>query len=126
MAHILVIDDETQIRILIRNILEHEGHLVTDVPNGKVGMERLKEGSFDLVITDIVMPEKEGIEVIGELVDCFPEIKIIVISGGSRNLDAHNLLTSAKILGAHYALSKPFGCEELLNAVSHVLDIDKK
>ena len=72
------------------------------------------------------MPDKEGIEVISELVDHFPETKIIVISGGSRHLDADNLLVSAKLLGAHCALSKPFELAELLNAVRHVLGIDKK
>jgi len=126
MASILVIDDEYQIRMMLRKILERDGYQVMDAPNGKVGMKLFQEAPFDLVITDIVMPEKEGVEVIGELVDHFPETKIIVISGGSRNLDANNLLISAKLLGAHYTLSKPFEREELLNAVRHVLGVDKK
>ncbi len=126
MARILVIDDEFQIRTIIRKVLESEGYQVVDAPNGKAGMELFKKEPFDLVITDVVMPEKEGIEVIGELVDHFPETKIIVISGGSRNLDVDNLLKSAKILGAHCTLSKPFEHAEFLNAVRHVLGIDKK
>ena len=64
------------------------------------------------------MPDyNEGIEVIGDLLDNFPETKIIVISGGSQNLNADNLLISAKKIGAHCTLSKPFEIEELLNAV---------
>ncbi len=122
MTRILVIDDEPQIRILVRKILEREGYLVTDAQNGKIGMELFQEEPFDLVITDIVMQEKEGIEVIGELLENFPDTKIIVISGGSLNLDGNNLLRSAKILGAHCTLSKPFEIEDLLNSVKQALE----
>ncbi len=126
MARILVIDDDVQIRSMLRKILEIEGYQVSDAPNGKVGMELFKEGPVDLVITDIIMPEKEGVEVVGELLDKFPETKIIVITGGSRNLNAENLLLSVKMLGAHCALLKPFEIEELLNSVRQLLGSDKK
>ncbi len=126
MASILVIDDDVQIRSMLRNILENEGYQVTDAPNGKVGMELIKERSVDLVITDIIMPEKEGIEVVGELLDNFPDTKIIVISGGSRNLSADNLLFSVKMLGAHCAMLKPFEIADLLNSIRQLLGSDKK
>jgi len=126
MARILVIDDETQVRTVLLKSLEREGYQVMDAPNGKVGMELIQEEPFDLVITDIVMPEKEGIETIGDLRHYFPETKIIAISGGGRNLKANNVLHTAEILGAHCTLSKPFEIEEFLDAVRHVLCRDKK
>ncbi len=126
MASILVIDDDVQVRSMLRKILENEGYQVTDAPNGKIGMELFKEGAVDLVITDIIMPEKEGIEVVGELLDNSPDTKIIVISGGSRNLSADNLLLSAKMLGAHCAMLKPFEIEELLSSIRQLLGSDKK
>ncbi|MCP4265200.1 MAG: response regulator [Candidatus Brocadiaceae bacterium] len=125
MSRVLVIDDEAQVRKLLRKILEAEGYQVADAPNGKVGMEFCRVERFDLVITDIIMPEKEGIEVIGELLDNFPETKIIVISGGSRNLNADNLLVSAKKIGADCVISKPFNVDELLNEVRLVLSNKK-
>jgi DNA-binding response OmpR family regulator len=125
MARILVIDDEAQLRIMLRKILEIEGYQVADAPDGKVGMALCREESFDLVITDIIMPEKEGIEVIGELLDNFPKTKIIVISGGSRNLNAENLLVSAKKIGAHCVMSKPFEIDDLLNKVKQLLNNKK-
>ncbi len=126
MHRILVIDDEPQVRTVLLKSLERDGYQVMDAPNGKVGMELFQEEPFDLVITDIVMPEKEGIETIGELRHYFPETKIIAISGGGQNLKANYVLHTAKILGAHCTLFKPFEIEELLNAVKHVLGRDKK
>jgi YesN/AraC family two-component response regulator len=126
MARILIIDDEPQVRTVLLKSLEFDGYQVMDAPNGKVGMKLFQEEPFDLVITDIVMPEKEGIETIGELRHYFPETKIIAISGGSRSLKANDILHTAKILGVHCTLFKPFGIEEFLNAVKHVLGSDKK
>ncbi len=126
MARILVIDDEAQIRTVLRKSLEYDGYQVLDAPNGKAGMALIREEPFDLVVTDIVMPEKEGIETIGELRQYFPETKIIAISGGARNLKANVVLHTAKILGVHCTLFKPFEIEEFLNAVKHVLGHDKK
>jgi YesN/AraC family two-component response regulator len=96
-----------------------------DAPNGKVGMKLFQEEPFDLVITDIIMPEKEGIETIGDIRRYFPETKIIAISGGSRSLKADYVLNTAKSLGVDCTLFKPFGIEEFLNAVKHVLGRDK-
>ncbi len=126
MARILVIDDEPQVRTLLLKNLELEGYQVMDAPNGKVGMKLFQEEPFDLVITDIVMPEKDGIEIIGELQRCFPETKIIAISGGGQSLKADYVLHTAETLGVHCTLFKPFGIEEFLNAVEHVLGRDKK
>ncbi len=126
MARILVIDDDAQVRTVLLKSLERDGYQVMDAPNGKVGMKLLREEPFDLVITDIVMPEKDGIEIIGELRRYFPETKIIAISGGGRNLKASIVLHTAEILGVHCTLFKPFELEEFLNSVKHVLGRDKK
>jgi DNA-binding response OmpR family regulator len=126
MARILVIDDEPQVRTVLLKSLERDGYQVMDAPNGEVGMKLFQEEPFDLVITDIVMPEKEGIETIGELRHYFPETKIIAISGGGQNLKANYVLHTAKILGANCTLFKPFEIEEFLNAVKYVLGRDKK
>jgi len=117
MVRILVIDDEEQIRTVLVESLEHEGYQVMDAPNGKVGMELIREEPFDLVVTDIVMPEKEGIEIIVELRQYFPETNVIAISGGARNLKADVVLKTAKILGVHCTLFKPFGIDEFLKTV---------
>ena len=84
MALILIIDDDDQIRRVLRKTLERDGYDVADAPNGKEGIRLYRENPADLVITDIIMPEKEGIETIRELRRDFPEVKIIAISGGGR------------------------------------------
>ncbi len=126
MARILVIDDEEQLRIMFRESLERVGYQVMDASNGKLGLKLCQEEQFDLVITDILMPEKDGIETIGEIRRYFPETKIIAISGGGRRLKANDVLHTASILGAQCTLFKPFKLEELLSAVSDLLGSDNK
>ncbi len=126
MARILVIDDEAQLRKMLMEYLERDGYEVMDAPDGEVAMTLFREKYFDIVIIDIIMPKKEGIELIGEIKHHFPDTKMIAISGGSQNLDAKNLLHTAKLLGVHCALLKPFEREEFLNAVRRVLDSDKE
>ncbi len=121
MARILIIDDEAQVRTMLMEYLERDGYEVMVAADGEIGMALFREEHFDIVIIDIIMPEKEGIEVIEEFRLHFPDTKMIAISGGSHNLDANNLLHTAKLLGAHCTLLKPFGREELLNAVKHLL-----
>lgn len=120
MARILVIDDEDQIRTMLRHALEREGYLVMDAPNGKVAMRLQRENPNDLVITDMVMPEQEGIETIIELHREFPATKIIAISGGG-NIGPESYLIMAKKLGAHHTLCKPFSHDELLSTVRGIL-----
>ncbi len=124
MARILIMDDEEQIRLMLRMSLEHDGHQVKDAPDGKVGLELCQEEPFDLVITDIVMPGKDGIETIVELRRSFPKIKIIAMSGGGQKLKANNVLQTAGLLGAQCTLIKPFKLEELFKAIRDVLGSD--
>ncbi len=103
--------------------LTHFGHLVIEARNGKEGLELFPDACADLVITDIVMPEKEGLEVLMELRKQKPPVKIIVISGGTRNRSGGYLRT-ATALGAPKVLEKPFSNGELMNAVNELLSID--
>jgi DNA-binding NtrC family response regulator len=121
MARILVIDDDYQILQTLHQVLALEGHEVMDASNGKEGLERFREHGADLVITDIVMPEKEGLETIMELRKAHPGVQIIAISGGGQ-IDPDAYLKMATQFGAVRALPKPFGREELLEAVRSLLD----
>ncbi len=120
MARILIIDDEGELRAMLRQMLEHAGHEVTEAVNGAEGIEFYERDKHDMIITDIIMPEKEGVETILALRRADPELPIIAISGGGR-LDATDFLTMAKKLGARHTLTKPFRREQLLEAVGECL-----
>lgn len=117
---ILLVDDEEMVRTQIRASLELEGYAITEASNGREAVDMLKGFKPDLVITDILMPEKEGIETIMEIRQMYPDIRIIAISGGVRteNMD---FLKIAKRLGADLALPKPFGRQQLLSMVHELL-----
>lgn len=120
MTRILVIDDEELARFTIREILEAAHFEVDEAENGRVGVDKQKATPFDLIITDIIMPEKEGVETIIDLKQEFPDLKIIAISGGgrTRNLD---FLKLSERFGAAKILAKPFTEGQLLEAVNEVL-----
>lgn len=120
MANILLVDDNTTLLKLQGEFLRRAGHRVVAVDNGKEAMRLVQAGPFDLVITDLIMPEKEGIEIILELRRKIPALKIIAMSGGGR-ASATDYLAIARKLGASQTLAKPFTGEELLGAVNTVL-----
>lgn len=120
MARILVIDDDGQVRGAIRRILERAGHTVVDVADGEAGIRAYRERPTDLIITDIFMPERDGIETIRQLRREFPGVKIIAISGGDRTRTM-DLRKDAELLGASRSLGKPFELTALLKAVSELL-----
>ena len=120
MARILIIDDDDLFRIMLRKMLEYEGYDVVDAPDGNEGVRLYRKEPTDLVITDILMPEKEGIEIIRELRSDFSEVKIIAISGGG-SVGINNYLDIAKMLGAQFTFKKPFRREEFLEAVRESL-----
>ena len=121
MALILIIDDDDQFRAMLRQMLEYEGYEVVDAPDGKEGIRIYRVKPTDLIITDIVMPKKEGIETIVELRRDFPEVKIIAMSGGGI-LGPDTYLQMAKGLGAMRTLTKPIKREDFLKAVWELLD----
>lgn len=121
MARILIIDDNAELRSMLRIALAGAGHQIEEAENGVVGLQRYKERPFDLIITDILMPEKEGFETIHELRAADPHVRIVAISGGLPN--AHfDPLPLASLLGARRVLAKPFDIGELLNVVQEVLN----
>ena len=120
MAKILVIDDEPSILLMIKKMLEKAGHEVDMAINGKEGMQLFEKNQADLLITDIIMPEKEGLETIVEMRKNFPDLKIIAISGGGR-ISADGYLPGAKLLGANMVFQKPLIQKEFLDAVSFLL-----
>jgi len=121
MTRILIIDDDIQILKMLRKTLEREGYEVVDATDGNKGLKLYRKDPADLVITDIVMPEKEGIETIIDLRREFPEAKIIAMSGGGQ-IEAESYLSMAKRLGAQRTLTKPFQNEELLEAIEALVD----
>ncbi|MDM8522256.1 response regulator [Desulfococcaceae bacterium HSG8] len=121
MPLILVIDDDPQIREVLKKLLETSGYDVVAAADGGEGVKLFYEKSPDLIITDIIMPEKEGIEIIRDLKKKNPEIKIIAMSGGGKYVDSDMCLTVAKKLGAKYVFSKPVKKKELIEAIRELL-----
>jgi DNA-binding response OmpR family regulator len=121
MAKILVIDDEPSILLMLKKMLEREGHEVDLALNGRDGMELFESIKPALVITDIIMPEKEGLETILELRKKNPGLKIIAISGGGR-ISPEGYLPGAKLLGADMVFQKPLVPKEFTEAVTKLLN----
>lgn len=99
------------------------GHTVVEARNGKEGLKLFSDTPVDLVITDLVMPESDGFELLHELRKQQPQVKIIVISGGLKG-DIENFLTMARRLGAGQALAKPFSNDELNVAINTLLSAE--
>ena len=119
MATILIIDDEEGIRALLRFALEAAGHKVVEAANGRQGLERYRHAPADLIITDIAMPELNGLDMILALTRQFLNAKVIAISGvGGEASD----LDRAKLLGARQTFHKPFSMPQLLDAVRYELE----
>ena len=119
MATILIIDDEEIIRVLLRSALEAEGYEVTEAANGREGLELYRQRPTNLVITDIVMPELNGLDIVMELTREFLDAKVIAISGAGGE---RNVLDVAKLLGARQTFQKPFSIPHLLDAVRYELE----
>ena len=120
MARILIIDDNREVLGTYRRMLEHAGYEVVVAADGKEGIKTFREELLDLVITDIIMPEKEGLETIRELKRDFPDVKIIAISGGG-SAEPEDYLKIAKQFGAMCTLTKPIEREALLETVQECL-----
>ena len=120
MAKILLVDDNDELLGLVGSYLRRAEHVVTTATNGREALRKVQASGFDLVITDIFMPEKEGLETIRELLQKKPPMKIIAISGGG-SVGPQEYLDIALKFGIAKTLAKPFSKEELLAAVDGVL-----
>lgn len=120
MARVLVMDDEEDLRRVLVRALEGAGHEAYEAGNGADGLHEIKTRAVDLVVTDVVMPEMDGLEFMRELGRLRPGMRVIAISGGGV-WDKNSLLTVAGMLGAVKTLSKPFELDEFLKLVSEVL-----
>lgn len=120
MKRVLVIDDDEQLRALLSQILERAGYAVVEASDGGAGLKLFRAQPVDLVITDLIMPQMQGIETITELRRDFPHLPLVAISGGGRGTRADHL-SIAKQLGVLRTISKPFSRDEILQAVREVL-----
>ena len=120
MSRILIIDDEQPVRSVFRRALERAGHEVSEAGDGQAGLKQIAQSSVDLVVTDIVMPEMEGIEFILQVRREQPGLKVIAMSGGGR-VAPKAYLDMARAAGAVSVLAKPFTIEALLAAVDAAL-----
>ena len=118
MASILIIDDNAALREVLRVGLETAGHSVREMRNGRDGILAFRKEPYDLVITDIYMPERDGLELIEALRRTHPQVKILAMSGASGTMD---YLNKARSLGAAMVIRKPFVMPMLLKAVAELL-----
>jgi DNA-binding response OmpR family regulator len=120
VPRILLIEDDEPLRDTLRKTFARAGYEVDDAPNGKAALQAYRRQRSDVVITDIVMPDTEGLETITELRRLAPDVKIIAISGGAIGR-ADDYLGMARHLGASRILAKPFSGDEILAVVAEVL-----
>lgn len=120
MTRILVVDDDIEIREMLKQYLERAEFSVVVAQDGKVALKLHRETPVDLIITDIVMPEKEGLETIMEFRRHFPSVKLIAISGGGK-IEGNKYLDIAKKLGAQKVFAKPFELKELFQEIRTLL-----
>jgi YesN/AraC family two-component response regulator len=120
MHKILIVDDEVSILIMLKRMLERAGYEVYTAANGYEALKVYEREKPQLIITDIIMPEKEGLELIIDLRKTNPDLKIIAISGGGR-IQPYNYLPSASLFGANMTFHKPLDPKEFVAAVNKLL-----
>ena len=120
MKKIVLIDDDHEFRNMLQEGLEQAGFVIFPASDGLEGLECIQKNKPDLVITDIIMPEKEGVETILEIKNKYPDLKYIAMSGGGRS-KSEGYLIVAKSLGAVETFSKPFRLAELIRVINEVI-----
>ena len=130
MANILIIDDEKDVRVVLKEVLRRAGHDVTLAANGREGLEKLAADGADVVVTDVIMPGINGVAMVQQIREAHPDMPIIVISGGGNvapmdyepgAISTSAYLASATIAGANRTLTKPFERQALIDAVQELL-----
>lgn len=121
MQRVLVVEDHPDMREIMRMILEGAGYAVELAEDGEAGMRIQRARPADVVITDIFMPNQDGLEIIVWLHAEYPGVKVLAVSGGGARARGAGYLSTAREIGAHAVLEKPFGQEDLLRAVHALL-----
>ena len=131
MAKILIVDDEEDVRISLKQVLERAGHDVSVAKSGAEGLDMMKRDAADLVITDVIMPGIDGIATARQIREKYRNTRIIVMSGGGKTapepyepdaIKTRSYLASASGAGADSTLTKPFDRNEILRMVQKLLD----
>jgi YesN/AraC family two-component response regulator len=120
MARVLIIDDDDGVRALLRRVLERADHDVTEAADGKQGLRQFHQVPADLIIVDIFMPEKEGLDTILEIREVAPHVKTIAISGGGMT-GSLEYLDYADTFGVDRTFTKPLDLEEVVKEVARLL-----
>jgi two-component system chemotaxis response regulator CheY len=123
MARILIIDDDPDILKALKRVLEIEGHEVSQASDGKTALRHFAGDPADLVISDVYMPDMDGIEFLIRVREAFPEARIVTMSGGG-HMAKEKVLGAASMLGAVGVLEKPFTIEEVLEMVKRSLNAE--
>ena len=123
MTTILLVDDEDLLREGIKEILELSDYQVIEARDGEEALQKFAVNNVDLVISDIIMPNMDGVDFVSRLRESFPAVPILTISGGSRVVSARFGLDSALLSGANDSLTKPFNAKQLLEKVQKLLEI---
>jgi len=121
MTTILLADDEDLLREGVREILETADYRVIEARDGEEALAQFAVSDIDLVITDVVMPNMDGVDFVTRLRETFPDVPILTISGGSRVVSARFGLDSALLSGANASLTKPFTAKQLLEKVQQLI-----
>lgn len=119
MKTVLVVDDDPTIRSICRQMLENADFAVAEATNGQEAIEQYRAAKADVILMDIIMPEKDGIDAILELRSLFPHVKIVAMSGGGA-VPAGKYLSITQSLGVHGMLKKPFHAEDLVKAIRSI------
>lgn len=122
LKSLMVVDDDDQLRNLLKEIFSRMNYQVITACDGSDALKKMMQVKVDLVILDIIMPEKEGIETLSDIRVIYPETKIMAVSGGSQLLSAPILLNIAQKMGADEVIKKPFDLNEIIDAVDKLLN----
>lgn len=119
--NVLLVEDSAEVSLSVREILVGAGHTVDEATNGKEGLDQLSAGTYDLVVSDIWMPEMDGIALLKEIRSAGNDIPVVVISGGAPNAPLTYTAPLASTFGANAVVYKPFEKEELLKTIDAVM-----
>jgi CheY-like chemotaxis protein len=114
---IVLIDDQDRARVRLSKMLEQEAHDVASANCGRRGLRKLRQGRPDVLITEVLMPTMDGLEIIKAARQMYPDLRIVAISGGGRFVSADLALTLARAFGADRILYRPFPKKDLLDAI---------